>query len=87
MTHDDQELVKQTVEGDAAAAHPQMPPPAQAPDVAETMRLLERVSRLPEVRFEKVQEMRHLIAEGKLETPERIDGTIRRLAEELGLLP
>ncbi len=30
-------------------------------------------------------QMRELIAGGNLETPERIEGTLRRLAEELGL--
>jgi negative regulator of flagellin synthesis FlgM len=55
------------------------------PDMAETLRLLERISRMPDIRFEKVQQMRELIAEGRFETPERVDGAVRRLMEELGL--
>jgi len=61
------------------------PPMGSTPDMAETLRLLERISRMPDIRFEKVQQMRELIAEGRFETPERVDGTVRRLMEELGL--
>ena len=85
MAHDDRELMKQNVQGDLAYGQTQPPPLARAPDMAETLRLLEKISRMPDIRFEKVQEMRDLIARGDLETPERIDGTIRRLLEELGL--
>ena len=85
MTRDDRELMKQHLEGDVAFGHTDLPPPAEAPDMAETLRLLARVSRMPAIRFEKVRQMRELIAEGKLETPERIDATVRRLIEELGL--
>jgi len=55
------------------------------PDMVETLRLLERISRMPDIRFEKVQQARELIARGQFETPERVDGTVRRLMEELGL--
>jgi len=55
------------------------------PDMAETLRLLEKISRMPDIRFEKVQQARELIAEGQFETPERVDGAVRRLMEELGL--
>jgi hypothetical protein len=85
MSDEDRELMKFEMD-DAAAMRPAEPPPlTEAPDMAETIRLLERVSRLPDIRFELVQEMRELIAQGKLETPERINGTVRRLMEELGL--
>jgi len=85
MSHDDRELMKQNVAGDLALGHPAPPPFAQAPDMAETVRFLEKVSRMPDIRFEKVQQMRDLIARGELETEERIDGTVSRLMEELGL--
>ncbi len=63
------------------------PPPMTLgePDMAEQLELLAKVRRLPDIRFEKVQEMRELIARGEFETPERIEGTARRLMEELGL--
>jgi hypothetical protein len=85
MTHQDPELIKHEVENESPLGHTEPPPMTEPPDMAETLRLLEKVSRMPDIRFEKVQQMRELIAEGKLETPERIDGTIRRLMEDLGL--
>jgi hypothetical protein len=85
MNTDDRELMKQHLDGEVAYNEPQPPPFAKAPDMAETVRLLKRVSRMPDIRFEKVQQMRELIAAEKLETPERVDGTVRRLMEELGL--
>jgi len=85
MNRDDYELVRHEIEAEEACGQTAPPPFAEAPDVAETLRLLERVSRLPAIRFEKVQEMQDLIARGELETPDRIDGTVRRLMEEFGL--
>ncbi len=85
MTSDDPELIKQDLEGDVAFGHTDPPPPTEAPDMAETLRFLEKVSRMPDIRFDKVQQVRELIAKGKLETPERIKGAVRRLMDELGL--
>ena len=85
MSHDERELMKQEVQGDLACGPAQPPPFAEPPDMAETLRLLEKVSRMPDIRFERVQQMRDLIARGELESAERIDGTVRRLMEELGL--
>ena len=85
MNSDDRELMKHEVPDEAAIGHTDPPPFVEAPDMAETLRLLEKVSRMPDIRFEQVQRMRELIAENKLETPERVNGTVRRLMEELGL--
>ena len=85
MNDEQPELIKHDVDEQIAFGQTEPPPLVEAPDAAETLRLLERVSRLPAVRFELVQQMRELIAQGKLETPERIDGTVRKLMEELGL--
>jgi len=85
MSHDERELMKQNVTGDLAFGQPVPPPFAEAPDMAETVRFLEKVSRMPDIRFEKVQRMRDLIARDELETEQRIDGTVSRLMEELGL--
>ena len=85
MNPEEHELMKHEVESEVVFGHTEPPPFVEPPDAVETHRLLERVSRLPAVRSEKVQKMKELIAEGGLETPERIDGTIRRLMEELGL--
>jgi hypothetical protein len=85
MNRNDDELLKQHIESEAVYGQTEPPPFAKAPDLAETLRLLERVSRMPDIRFDKVHEMRELINHGELETPERVDGTARRLMEELGL--
>lgn len=85
MTSDDRELIKQHLEGDVAFGRTDPPPFVEAPDMAETLRFLEKVSRMPDIRFDKVQQARELIARGDLDTPQRIDGTVRRLLEELGL--
>ena len=87
MSQDDPKLAKQLIPEEVAGSTPTPPPIDSGPDMAETLRLLEKISRMPDIRFEKVQRMRELIAEGRLETPERIDGTVSRLLEELGLRP
>ncbi len=85
MSVEDREPMKQDLSNEAAFGQPEPPPFAQAPDAAETLRLLDRVSRLPAVRMEKVQRMRQLIEQDNFETPQRVDGTVGRLMEELGL--
>jgi hypothetical protein len=85
MNVEDREPIKQDLSHEPALGRQEPPPFAEAPDAAETLRLLDRVSRLPAIRMEKVQRMKQLIAEDKFETPERVDGTVRRLMEELGL--
>ena len=85
MNKGSRKLVKQDLQAQVSYGQPAPPPMAEPPDMAETLRLLEKISRMPDIRFDRVQEMRDLIAQGQLETPERIDGTIKRLMEELGL--
>jgi hypothetical protein len=51
---------------------------------AETRRLVDLIRRMPKIRMEKVLCMRRLMARDGLDTPERIDGTVRRMLEELG---
>jgi hypothetical protein len=57
--------------------------PQTAPPTAERRRD-RRTPQPPDIRRDKVRQMRRLIALGRLETPERIEGTVRRLLEELG---
>lgn len=78
-------LVPQDLEPEPAWEPTPPPPMTDGPDVSESLRLLERIRRLPDVRFEKVETMRDLIARGEFETDERINGTVRRLMEEFGL--
>ncbi len=46
-------------------------------------RLLDRLLRLPDVRDELVERVRHAIADGTFETPEKLDIAVRQLLEEL----
>ena len=85
MSQGRRKLMKQSIPEEAPYSEATPPPMGGTPDMAETLRLLERISRMPDIRFEKVQKMQELIAQGRFETPERIDGTVRRLMEELGL--
>ena len=84
MAEKHRRLAKHPIEEPTRYEPPQAPPLADAPDLGETLRLLEKISRMPPIRFEKVQEMRRLIARGEFETEERIHGAIARLLEELG---
>ena len=57
----------------------------EAKKAAEDVRLRKKIMGLPDIRSEKVQRMRELIAQGNFEIPERIDGTVQQLLKELGL--
>ncbi len=46
-------------------------------------RLLDRLLRLPDVRDELVERVRHAIADGTYQTPEKLDIATQRLLEEL----
>ena len=78
-------MIRQDIEGDVAFGRTEPPPFVEAPDMTETLRFLEKVSRMPDIRFDKVRQARELIARGDLETPQRIEATVRRLLDELGL--
>lgn len=59
---------------------------AQAADrveISERARFLEKLSQVPPVRTERIQELMRLIESGEFETAERIAGAIDRLLEEL----
>lgn len=74
---------------------PQTPPAAGKPspaaragggdrvEISEHARLLEKLSRVPAVRQEKVRALREMIESGNFETPERIRGAVERLLQEL----
>jgi len=85
MSQGRRKLMRQSIPEETPYSEATPPPMGSTPDMAETLRLLEKISRMPDIRFEKVQQMRELIAEGRFETPERLDGAVRRLMEELGL--
>jgi flagellar biosynthesis anti-sigma factor FlgM len=52
--------------------------------ISDSARYLGEIKKLPPIRQEKVQAMKDLIASGQFETPERINGTVDRLLQEMG---
>lgn len=52
-------------------------------EISDSARYLGAIKKLPEIRFDKVQQARDLIASGQFETPERINGTVDRLLQDL----
>jgi hypothetical protein len=52
-------------------------------EISDSARYLGEIKKLPDIRGEKVQTARDLIASGQFETSERINGTVDRLLEEL----
>ncbi|MBI4602944.1 MAG: flagellar biosynthesis anti-sigma factor FlgM [Planctomycetes bacterium] len=52
-------------------------------EISEEARLLAKLAEVPDVRADRVEELKRLIAANQLETPERIAGTVERLLEEL----
>jgi anti-sigma28 factor (negative regulator of flagellin synthesis) len=56
---------------------------ADTVEISDSSRYLGEIKKNP-VREAKIQEMKSLIASGQFETPERINGTVDRLLEELG---
>jgi hypothetical protein len=82
---EEREPMKHDLSSEPGFGASEPPPFAQPPDPVDSLRLLDKVSRLPAIRMEQVQRMRELIAADQFETPERVDGTVRRLMEELGL--
>ena len=53
-------------------------------EISDSARYLGEIKKLPAIREAKVQQMKDLIASGQFETPERINGTVNRMLEELG---
>ena len=51
--------------------------------ISDSARYLSEIKQLPDVRSDKVASARDSIAAGTYETPERINGTVDRLLEEL----
>ena len=53
-------------------------------EISEQARLLERLSQVPAVRMDKVDELRHLIESGDYENAEKIEVAVTKLMEEFG---
>jgi anti-sigma28 factor (negative regulator of flagellin synthesis) len=52
-------------------------------EISEVARLLNKLAEVPEIRADRVQALRDLIAGGSYETSERIAGTVEKILEEL----
>lgn len=52
-------------------------------EISEMGRLLDQISRLPEIREEKVAEIRQAIASGVYETPDKLELAVERLLREI----
>ena len=52
-------------------------------EISPLGQMLDGISRLPEIRHEKVEEIRQQIASGTYETPEKIQVALDRLLDEL----
>jgi flagellar biosynthesis anti-sigma factor FlgM len=68
----------------AAAGDLQASTPARdRAEISEEARLLNKLAEVPDVRMDRVAELRELIASGRYETPERIAKTVEKLLEEI----
>ena len=52
-------------------------------DISETGRLLEMASQLPDVRMDRVEQLRAQIAQGGYETSDKLDLALERLLDEI----
>ena len=55
---------------------------ADTVEISDSARYLGEIRKLPDIRQDRVQAARDLIASGQFETPERINGTVDRLIED-----
>jgi len=52
-------------------------------EISDVARLLNKLSEVPDIRADRVAELRELIASGRYETPERISRTVDKILEEI----
>jgi negative regulator of flagellin synthesis FlgM len=52
-------------------------------DISEAGRIADRLAEIPEIRAERVQELRAAIAGGTYETDEKLDVAVERLLDEI----
>ncbi|HEY4311231.1 MAG TPA: flagellar biosynthesis anti-sigma factor FlgM [Pirellulales bacterium] len=56
---------------------------ADVVDISETGRLMEMAAQLPEIRADRVAELRAQIANGSYDTAEKLDLAVERLLDEI----
>ena len=64
-------------------ARPSTRAPRDHVEISPLGQMLDGISRLPEIRHEKVEEIRRQIAAGSYETPEKLELALDRLMDEL----
>ena len=52
-------------------------------EISEQAKLLEKLSQIPAVRMDRLQELKRLIEAGEYETPEKVEVAVTKLLEEL----
>ncbi len=52
-------------------------------EISEVARLLERLASVPEIRMDRVEQLRALILSGQYETPDKIARVVEKIMEEL----
>lgn len=67
----------------AAGSDPTAAKPQDQVEISEAAQLLSKMSQLPEIRQDKVDEIRQAILQGDYETPDKIDVVVDRLLQEL----
>lgn len=73
----------QQVPAEGSVQRGEVPQAADRVEISEVGRYLEKLSEVPSVRTELVNELARLIESGEYETPERIAGAVEKLLEEL----
>jgi negative regulator of flagellin synthesis FlgM len=73
-------LASFTVEGSQTVG---VSAPRDRVEISAVGRMLDGVGSLPEIRHERVQEIRSQIAAGVYETPEKLDLALERMLDEL----
>ena len=53
-------------------------------EISDAARLVEQVNQLPDVRQDRIDQIRAQIAEGTYETDEKLDVAVGRLLDEIG---
>lgn len=52
-------------------------------EISEVSRLIDKLAEVPDIRMDRVQELRALIQADRFETPERIAGAVEKILEEI----
>lgn len=69
--------------GAAGAAAAQKSAEVDRVEISSAARLQDAISQLPDIRAGKVERARQMIANGEMDTPERLDAALGQLLDEL----